>query len=483
MNNQNLFIRAVVLLIAVVAFCGCDEDTSSLGVYPDADGIVNSHDVFEVYSRSMAMDSVLSNSTTCFLGSINDPETKTEITANFAAQFHVFEDYQLPSKHLMFPVNDRENLSREVRCDSAEIRLYFENYYGEKNNPMKLEVYPLDTKNLMEEDREYYTNTDLSSFVVPNAAPMATKVFTPADYILSDGDRNSSTHSDNVRVMLSADYGTKIMNLFYEHPEYFKDSYAFIRNVCPGLFFKIKSGSGTMLNVDVSTMNFFFKYYDKEKADTTYAGICRFTATPEVIQSTQFNNDDLHELVNDKSCTYLKTPAGICTELILPVSEIHKGHESDSISKAKLTLTRYNNNVNSEFSLGIPESILMVRKKDMFSFFHDRKVANNQTSFTTGYDATYNAYTFQNIGRLISYCQNEKKAGMKEEGITETEWEAANPDWNRVVLIPVKVSTTSDSYGNSYQVSVNHDMDMNSIRLVGGANTPIKMQVIYSKFN
>jgi hypothetical protein len=51
-----------------------------------------------------------------------------------------------------------------------------------------------------------------------------------------------------------------------------------------------------------------------------------------------------------------------------------------------------------------------------------------------------------------------------------------------VVLIPVKVSSTTNSQGVSQQVSVAHDMDMNSVRLVGGPGQPIQMQVIYSKY-
>ena len=109
-------------------------------------------------------------------------------------------------------------------------------------------------------------------------------------------------------------------------------------------------------------------------------------------------------------------------------------------------------------------------------------MADSQTSYTTTFDAIYNTYTFQNLCRLISYCQHEKLNGMRETGLSETAWEAANPDWNHVVLIPVKVSSTTNSQGVSQQVSVAHDMDMNSVRLVGGPGQPIQMQVIYSKY-
>ena len=71
---------------------------------------------------------------------------------------------------------------------------------------------------------------------------------------------------------------------------------------------------------------------------------------------------------------------------------------------------------------------------------------------------------------------------MRSENLSESQWEAKYPDWNKCVVIPVKRSTTQDSYGNVYETSVTHDMDMNSVRLIGGKNTPLQMQVIYSRF-
>ena len=469
-------------LMLILTTPSCNEDTGSLGIPADSDVINSSDAVFYVHTRSLQLDSVLSNSVTSYLGDIADPETGTRIQADFAAQFHTFENYKLPKRELMFPQDGRKHDTEDVSCDSCEIRLYFSSYFGEGNNPMKLEVFPLSKRLLLEEEVDYYSNTDLEQFVEPDAKPIATKVFTPKDYILPTAELESSSHNDNVRIILPSTFGAQLLNTYYEHPDYFIDSYHFIRNVCPGFYFRLKSGSGTMLNVDVGTMNVFFTYYDAEKPDTSYSAIARFAATPEVIQATHFRNDELKELIDTSMCTFLKTPAGICTEVVLPIKEIYANHQADSVNKAQLTLTRYNNKNESDYALGIPNSVLLVRKQEMYSFFSERKVANSLTSYTTSFDQNYNCYTFPNLGRLISYCQHEKIQGMQESGLTESQWEAAHPDWNRAVLIPVKISTTTDSNGLASQVSVTHDMDMNSVRLVGGPGNPIKMQVIYSKY-
>lgn len=473
---------ATLIALATLLIAGCDDNTSTMGIPSKDEEVFPSYGTFLAYTHSEAMDSVLGNSTSSYLGSIDDPETGTRIRADFAAQFHTFENYSFPKFDLMFPDDGVKRTTDSIRCDSVEVRLYFSNYYGAKNAPLKLEVYPLDKNNVLQEEEDYYTDTDLDQFVLPGSEPIATKVFTTEDYNLADAERNSATHADNVRIMLPDTVGSLIMRAYYDHPEYFKDSYTFIRKVCPGFLFKIRSGNGSMLSVDVSTLNIYFNFYDKVKRDSTCSALARFAATPEVIQSTRFSNDDMQSLVEEDDCTYLKTPAGIMTVAQLPINEIYQNHETDSVSRAQLTFTRLNNTKPSAQSLGIPQSLLLVRKADATSFFKKRSVADSKTSYTTSYSSTYNTYTFNNICRLISLCRKEKLAGMKAENLTEQEWEQKHPDWNKVVLIPVSISTATDTHGETHQVSVTHDMSMNSIRLQGGANTPIKMQVIYSRF-
>ncbi len=468
--------------LSVCILASCDESTSSLGVFSETDRLSHSTEIFEVHTRSLAMDSVLAESNISYLGDITDPETGSRIQASFAAQFHTFEDYSLPNKNRLFPLDSTIAIQPDhsvdsVKCDSAEIRLYFDSYYGEGGNPMKLEVFELDKQKVLEEDSTYFSNLNLEQYIPSGAQPLATKMFSPEDYTISDAERESSKHVDNIRIKLPNKFGTSMLQTYYKHPEYFKDSYAFIRNVFPGVYIRVKSGNGTMVGVIVSTLNLYFTYYDEVEADSVYNGIARFAATPEVIQSTQIKNGDVQTLLDNKQCTYLKTPAGIYTEMELPISEIYRSHKADSVNKAKLILTRYNKEQN-DYAFGTPKTLLLVRKQNMYSFFENHEVSDDLTSYTADFNSTYNTYTYENMCRLISYCQHEKLYGMAKDGLTEAQWEAQNPDWNKVVLIPVNTSTNS----SGYQVSVTHDLGLNSIQLVGGESHPLQMQVIYSRF-
>ena len=230
-------------------------------------------------------------------------------------------------------------------------------------------------------------------------------------------------------------------------------------------------------------MDIYFTYTDN---DSVQAGVTRFSATGEVIQGNQIDVDGVDELLQSSlqsSHTYIKTPAGLYTQLELPIDEIYKNHENDSVSNVKITMNRYNDFNTSNYALGIPQTLLLVRKQDMNSFFEQKKSVDNITSYTTTFNV--NQYAFSNIARLISYCKQEKIRGMKESGLSEAEWEKQNPDWNKAVLIPVTTSNSQSSSSSSSSSSSKMyllDMKLNSIRLVG-ENQSISVNVIYSKFS
>lgn len=184
----------------------------------------------------------------------------------------------------------------------------------------------------------------------------------------------------------------------------------------------------------------------------------------------------MEKLASDETCTYLKTPAGIFTELTLPVEKIMKDHENDTITSAKLVLQRLNNKTTSDYAFSVPSQILMIPKDSLHSFFENNDIYNNKNSFVTSwaYNAAKgsfdNSYTFNNISGMISAMYN---------------CDRKSTEWNKVVLVPVKVSTTTTSSGSTTVVKVTNDMSLTSTRLVKGTDaddSPIKINIIYSRF-
>lgn len=477
-------IYTVIAIISCITIASCDDTTDSIGnsLTDNMDMLKVTTDTFNVATRSIVADSVLSRSTTGYLGKIRDIETGNYITGDFMAQFSTLENYKLPEKDSIVSLQDGE-----VIADSCSIRLFYTDYYGDSLATMNITAYEMNEP--MKEGVKYYSNFDpIAEGLIRNDGMKVNKTYTLTDLSISDEDRaDESSYTPNIKINLNKpytdkngvtynNYGTYIMRMYYEDPDRFKNSYNFIHEVCPGFYFKTNDGIGSMAYITVSQLNIYFRYLN----DSTYVGTTSFSATEEVLQTTNISNDkqNIADLANDNTCTYLKTPAGIFTEITLPVDEITENHSNDTINTAKISLTRINNNTHDEYSLCAPSTLLMIPKDSLYTFFENGDNVDYKKSFIATYSSSTNQYTFNNISGMITYMADIKKKGLAEN----SNWLNEHPDWNRVVVIPVSVTTNS----SSQIVKIVHDMSLTSTKLVGGSENPyepIKINVIYSKFN
>lgn len=477
-------IYTVIAIMSCITIASCDDTTDSIGnsLTDNMDMLKVTTDTFNVATRSIVADSVLSRSTTGYLGKIRDIETGNYITGDFMAQFSTLENYKLPEKDSIVSLQDGE-----VIADSCSIRLFYTDYYGDSLATMNITAYEMNEP--MKEGVKYYSNFDpIAEELIRNDGMKVNKTYTLTDLSISDEDRaDESSYTPNIKINLNKpytdkngvtynNYGTYIMRMYYEDPDRFKNSYNFIHEVCPGFYFKTNDGIGSMAYITVSQLNIYFRYLN----DSTYVGTTSFSATEEVLQTTNISNDkqNIADLANDNTCTYLKTPAGIFTEITLPVDEITENHSNDTINTAKISLTRINNNTHDEYSLSAPSTLLMIPKDSLYTFFENGDNVDYKKSFIATYSSSTNQYTFNNISGMITYMADIKKKGLAEN----SSWLNEHPDWNRVVVIPVSVTTNS----SSQIVKIVHDMSLTSTKLVGGSENPyepIKINVIYSKFN
>ena len=477
-------IYTVIAIMSCITIASCDDTTDSIGnsLTDNMDMLKVTTDTFNVATRSIVADSVLSRSTTGYLGKIRDIETGNYITGDFMAQFSTLENYKLPEKDSIVSLQDGE-----VIADSCSIRLFYTDYYGDSLAIMNITAYEMNEP--MKEGVKYYSNFDpIAEGLIRNDGMKVNKTYTLTDLSISDEDRaDESSYTPNIKINLNKpytdkngvtynNYGTYIMRMYYEDPDRFKNSYNFIHEVCPGFYFKTNDGIGSMAYITVSQLNIYFRYLN----DSTYVGTTSFSATEEVLQTTNISNDkqNIADLANDNTCTYLKTPAGIFTEITLPVDEITENHSNDTINTAKISLTRINNNTHDEYSLSAPSTLLMIPKDSLYTFFENGDNVDYKKSFIATYSSSTNQYTFNNISGMITYMADIKKKGLAEN----SNWLNEHPDWNRVVIIPVSVTTNS----SSQIVKIVHDMSLTSTKLVGGSENPyepIKINVIYSKFN
>lgn len=468
---------AVGILVALCTLAACDNTTDDFGVSitDNSDMLSISTDTFNVTSRSILADSVLARNITAYLGKVRDPETGAYITGDCMIQFTTLEglDVFVDKDSLMSFENG------EPIADSCDIRLFYDNYYGDSLQTMKLRLYELDKP--LEENVNYYSNFNpLKEGYVRSDGLQVDKVYSLIDLNTSESDRYNSNYEDNIRIVLNDPYtdkdgvtyknfGTYLLRKFYSNKEYYKNSYTFIHNLVPGFFIRSTNGLGAMSYIDMSRLTVYFKYLSGDTIINTYTS---FAGTEEVLQTTTITNDNnrLKQLAEDSTCTYLKTPAGIFTELTLPVDDILNGHDNDTINTVKIALQRINNSSpTNQWTLDVPQTLLMIPKSQLYSFFETRQIADYKSSFLASYSSTNNTYTFSNISGLIRYMDQNRD----------------DSDWNKAVLIPVSTSYVTTSEDQSKLAEVVHDLSMTSTKLVGGSanpNDPIVLTVIYSRF-
>lgn len=481
---KKYYIFAVACLFTLIA---CDDTTETIGssLTHSVDVLTVSDSTFNVTSRSIAVDSVMANSVSAYLGRVKDPETGVYVTGDFMAQFSIFEDYTFPARDSV--ICDENGLPK---CDSCEVRFYIDSYYGDSLAVMKTNIQELSAP--IEESVIYYSNYDpeKDGKIRKNGINI-TKTYSISDCNYSDSIRSTSSWVNNLVIPLNskytdkdgkeyANYGAYIMQKNYENPKYFHNSYSFVHNVCPGFYVKNVGGLGSMANVYLSQLNVYFHFNHE---DSIYSGMASFCATEEVKQNTRLTNTNsiIKQMIEDKTCTYIKTPASIFTELTLPVLDIVKGHESDTINSAKIVLNAYNQNTDSKYALPAPNTLLMIQKDSLKSFFESGNIADYRSTYLASF-STSNTYTFNNISSLIQTLHKAYDKGVAEEGPS---WVEKHPDWNNVVLVPVEA--TYVNIGESSILSrVSNNMSLSSVKLVGGEenpHSPITISVIYSKFH
>ena len=470
-----------VLVIAALTFAACDDTTEGIGgsITNKIDNINISNSAFNVTTKSIVADSVLSRNNTGLIGKMKDPETGNYVKGDYMTQLSVLPTFSVDTLDYIKQANNGS-----IEADSCYLLVSYNASYGDTIAPMKVTAYEM-TKP-MAEDQEYYSDYDAfeKGWVNENNPHWS------SNYNLSN-----TSDVKNFKIYLNKkykkdgktykNYGSYIMQTYAEHPEYFKTNFKFLHNVCPGFYIKNVGGTGNMAKIWNTELIFYWTRKKTINKDSTAVsiGYNRFDGTEEVLQLNKIENDtkNLEELASkdQEKCTYLKSPAGIFTEVTLPIEDIMKGHEKDTLNTATISFPRLNNeNEDNPYNFATPSTILMVQKDSLQSFFEKSKLADNRTSYTASYSSTgtyKNAYTFQNIANLVSAMYKNKGKGE---------------NWNKVVLVPVNVITTTQGYTTVIS-KINHDMSLASTRLKRGVITtdsngketsPIQIKVIYSKF-
>ena len=535
---------ALIALLAITFF-GCDDNTAGLGLgmFPGSDQNINGKlTTFDVTTESVHAGKIYAMSNIGYVGKFTD-ETFGTYQAGFLAELNcpkgttfpgifnydkntAFDNKNKPTQTMVGEggnAKDKEDITF-VRDENnkiignihtIELYLWYDSYFGDSLTASRLSVYELgDAEKELNENNAYYTDINPEEFYTPQNL-LGTKAYTAVDLSVKDSIRNLSTYVPSVHVSFKDDaairIGKEIIQHAYKAGTNF-DNKAF-REAFKGIYVKSDYGDGTILYINQIQMNVVYKSYaidtikgtilpktvvkDGESPDSTYYGYRMFTSTREVIQANQLKNDNtaIQDCIKKDGWTYLKSPAGIFTQITLPINKIADQLQGDTLNAVKLGIPIYNETNDRKFGMYITKSVLLIRNKYKDSFFKNNQLSDGITSSLFDYSSSTSSltqYTFNNITQMINNCLADKEAAerdIREKGFTKVsltdpegnvyeenvdnieKWEELI-EWDKFVLIPVLVTKDASSnsyYSSSNVISIQHDLKPGYARLKGGS--------------
>ena len=470
-------------LLAVLFLISCDADTSGLGgsLTPDNDVMTVVNDSCFATSRTIkAADSLLIMTSQCNLGRFTEEISGSKIEAGYITQLNCMENLPLADSvygvgNFVFPQWFIDELG-DQKPYYAQLKLYYTGYFGDPTNPVRIEVFPLNK--MVDPETCYYPDVDPSLFCDIQAEPLASVTVSSLNMQDSDSLRSLSGYYPSITVPLPDSIAKTILESYFNPAtkHYFADSRSFMENLCKGFYIRCSQGDGTMFYINRSILGVNFKQIDFDDDDNPKldSRIVEFQGNSEVLQLNSIKWTGLESQFSDNSCTWIRSPFGVLTEITLPVDQMR---DNDYVLNAAQLRLSTAVTPSSRYKPSVPSMLLLIRKDKMQEFFSKNNTADKTESFVASYSSKYGTYTYENIAAMVEKMYGDREDWKDLNGGDNAAYEQACPDWNKVVLIPVSAIVDSRNSAISY----NLDITMHQVKLIGG-DTPIKIKTIRSKF-
>lgn len=432
-------VRSLVLGLMLMAglITSCNDDLNYVGgtIQPDSDKINVKVDSFMMTASTVKVDSIYAKTTNGYLGQFFDPQFG-EYKADYISQFYCEEGFKF----------GREPIDGKI--DSIRLYISLSSYVGDSLSPMKAEVFPV----IKALDRNYYTNINPEEYCdLQNS-------FGGRAYTV-DAVKTTPSDSGRIIVPLAKELGQRFYDETINNPSSFANQDAFNR-FFPGLYVTNTYGMGTVVKILRSYFRIYYSFEDTTKDingnDSLFIanGLETFMVTNEVIQMNRMNSYGLDELLQpNDNYTYIKTPAGVYTRLVIPAKDILTNIGERIINNFPLVIKALPQS-DWQYASAPPSNMLLLPEDSLKSFFENNKIYDNVTSFI----ATSSAYTY-NFGNIARLLKTHKEK---------------NPDQDlRLLVVPVDVPTQTVSYNtvvtgvNNYQapsgVTIRKDSEVMSI--------------------
>lgn len=450
-----VFIIAFIALLAV----SCSEALDSIGftIQPDKDRLSVAVDTLDLQANTIQVDSIFSKTQNPVLGEYIDPIFGS-IKSEYIGEFY-------------FP--EGAGFIEGASIDSVRVQLSYVSMMGDSLAPMNLAVYEV-TKSL--KGLANYSHIDPREYA-DMSAPLGEQTFTGKNstYRTETTSSGSSIRVYEINVKLPNALGERFL------AEYQKDDHGQLvnpdefRKFFPGLYFTTTFGKSTILGVSLTSLLVHYQYNDENGSstgeDTIRTSAMRLNITPEVTQLNHIQNKNDQLLQDNTEYTYIKSPAGVNTEITFPFSQpdMKDKLKSQALNLANLTVYAMPEaDEETMVKLSPPNYLLLVNKDSLSGFFEKKNLIDYVTSFLSEFDSSTYSYRFGNISTMVNHY---KEINNGEEFDLY------------YYLVPVEVTFATDQYGNttSTPIAIYNQIWPSAVRL-DKRKENLKLDMIFSNF-
>ncbi len=473
-NNRKGATIAIILWIAVlIVACDNRNDSTGLSIIPDYSKVeIETHELPLTYrtvsanvsgqvsqDAGMTWNSIYVRSSYSYLGYIPNQEYG-EVRTEYLTQLYVPEGFKFSET----PINHK--------VDSAFITLYYDQFTGDKLQPMQVEAYKL-SKPL---PHRRYSVGDVSGYL--SDVKLGEQSYT--------AERGNDTINKKRVVQIPLDLlhpgiGQELYDKSRNGDPIFSSQEKF-SEYFPGIYLRSSAGKGNVLKVSKTALSLYYQYKDTlyKKDGFTIDTIIENTHiqelahTSEVPQLSRYGNSGLDRLLTSSGeYTYIKSPAGVFTEITIPTAQISRMLKAETGYTKQLNATPLTivgeANEQGVYALPIPEYLLLLPKDSLQSFFEKEHTELNEP-YTTYIGASNisgsSSYTFGNISTLI--LQHIK----------------AHPDEDlKVVIVPIDrtQATSNGRQGAGVSSSISNEVLPSAIKFKTDLETNKRFKVYITK--
>ncbi|MDD4777787.1 MAG: DUF4270 domain-containing protein [Fermentimonas sp.] len=453
-----------LLLITFVAIftISCNDTLDQVGfsIQPDKDRLTVGIDTLQLQARTVQVDSIFGKTSFPVLGEYADPVFGS-IKSEYIAEFYLPKGMEFKEGAVI---------------DSVRVEIAYTSMVGDTIAPMTLSVYEV-VKSLSSTND--YTNVNPELFA-DMSAPLGEQSFTGRNSTnriksYTAQDYSTVTYTEYfINVEVPKTIGDKFLEEFKKAGHGKLSDTDTFREFFPGLYFTTSFGNSTIISADLTSLFVHYHYLDEKgsstKQDTIRTDVFKLNNTPEVRQVNHIKSSNDELLVDNPDVTYIKSPAGVNTEIKFPISEVHENLQSMALNLVNFTVYALPyESENKMVKLSPPDYLLLINKDSLDGFFENRKLRDNVTSFLSEkFDPSTYSYKFNNISSMINYYNRENN----------------DEPYDLVYyLIPVEATYTSVQQGYSSQQMLTKIQNLMwpSATILDKRQGSLQLELIFSK--